>query len=285
MGNRKHIIQRGSKQGTWGICRASQASECPYSDKTTHIDSEHLQMVKKWLRYEKETNVSVNAITTKQLLEFDADEVVRANAGVYTPPVRPRGMGARQNHGLEYEKNLAERFGFKPWTFLDGSTSYTAPFDAMAPDDSGPVSIKTKHIGSAVELGSWHVQSRITDDFYMAVSFWGGEKNEIIGEKFLFVPADVWHKEFPEKWREPITKLIRDAKNDRSYDDIWKEKREELTAAYEEDRIERNGIIQLAPKRDHKTQKRMQCSIPYDKFVQFAETYETTKFDEWKTID
>lgn len=182
--------------------------------------------------------------------------------------------GARQNHGFKNEERIKEKYGLKKYTDVK-SNDYTSTYDAIAPNGK-PVSIKTEAFKSNVELGDYFRNANANEDFYMVVSFWQGEKDNIVEEHKLLIPADEWAEHFDRTFDDKIRTLISEASNDESYDEEWKRRRLALNEEYGADQF-----IRLRPKRDHKKQKRMQAAIDYKDFLEFAKHYETKDFEKW----
>lgn len=160
----------------------------------------------------------------------------------------------RQSHGLAYEDQIIERHG------LLKSKSYTATFDAFNPRTNRPVSIKTKKIRSKIELGSW-AKRRHDIDFEFCIGFWDREKNNIIREEHLIIDGSKWIKQFPDDVFPLIERLFRDVSSERSYDPIWRKKLKDFKEEYNDLASKNSLLVTLNPKRDHKGQLRMQCSI------------------------
>jgi len=186
----------------------------------------------------------------------------------------PTEEGARQKHGFKNEVRIKEKYGLQKYTDVK-SNDYTSTYDAVAPNGK-PVSIKTEGLGSNIELGDYFRNANANEDFYMVVSFWQGEKDNIVEEYKLLVPAEEWTKNFDRSFDNKIRTLISEASNDESYDEEWKRRRLALNEEYGADQF-----IRLRPKRDHKKQKRMQAAISYQDFVKFAEKHETKDFEKW----
>lgn len=169
-------------------------------------------------------------------------------------------MPARQQHGFDYEQDVANRYG----VILDNN-HYTAMWDGMM--NNIPVSIKTHKKGSGPELGSWHRQFTIDYDFYMIVGFWEGDKSNIVEEYCLFIPGKEYHSYFIDI-TEDVQNVFSSCSNDRKDDEKWQKMKNAVTKKW---KTETPNIISLNWKRDHKKQKRLQCSIRksvfYDEFV------------------
>jgi hypothetical protein len=171
----------------------------------------------------------------------------------------------RQAHGLHNEDRVKAKFGLLDYV---GKNYYITKYDAQTIDGT-PVSIKTEKIGTDIELADYFRNARIAEDFYMVVSFWDGKKTNIVEEYHVKFPHQQWQKFFNHSVDEKINNLLKEASNDRSYDEEWKKNIKELKDEYGD------NIIRLRPKRDHGKQLRMQCAISYNDFMKLYETYKT----------
>lgn len=57
-----------------------------------------------------------------------------------------------------------------------------------------PVSIKTKKINCAVEMGDLMRNATKTEDFLLTVGFWKGTEKLVVQRNFLYIPLDEWRK-------------------------------------------------------------------------------------------
>lgn len=172
--------------------------------------------------------------------------------------------GERQAHGFTNELRVV-----KKCNLIHMKSDYTAKWDAYTKESMTPVSIKFKQHGGSIEIADFFRQSQIKNDFYLHVSFWEGPNKNITSEHMLLIPGSVWSSFFTDIYDDEIKRLLQEASNDPSYDKIWKDKCKELQAKWDSF----GSIIKLAPKRDHKRQKRMQCVIPYKYFMILVEEY------------
>lgn len=195
-------------------------------------------------------------------------------------PKSPKtGTGERQRHGFINEQRIVDLYDLNHL-----KEQYTHKWDAFTKEDTPiPVSIKSKSKNGSVEMGDFFRNADVKEDFYLHVTYWspnitlGTPKSKLLtpdkvitSEHALLIPGPAWSAMFPQSLHENISTLIDEASNDKSYDETWKKKCAEL-----KDKWEQTGsIIKLAPKRDHKDQKRMQCVIPYKEFVNMCKAYE-----------
>lgn len=177
---------------------------------------------------------------------------------------KPANAGARQQHGFINELRVVNKHDLTHMV-----SNYTAKWDAYTKETGTPVSVKFKQKGGSVEMADFFRQSEVKEDFYLHVSFWEGSKKELVSEHILLMPGDVWSSFFTDIYHDDMRRMLHEASNDHSYDLIWKEKCQEIKEKW--DSV--GSIIKLAPKRDHKSQKRMQCVIPYEAFMELDRKY------------
>lgn len=171
-----------------------------------------------------------------------------------------------QLHGFDFENWIKKTF------FADFNILYSSKWDVPAefnvlevvPKDFRhlPVSIKTCKNRSPIGFGDALRQFGIDEDFLLIVGFWeqsGADKN-FVGVEAVKVPASHWKNLFA-----PLT-----AENLKSLDSIIKNKE----THYAEARKSAKEIKQsfpptkmiLNPKIDSKSQRRLQCSLPFSVF-------------------
>lgn len=179
-----------------------------------------------------------------------------------------------QHHGFTFERWVRE-------TFFDGYTgSYMQKWDIppekntqeIIPFDyrNLPVSVKTAKYGSPISLGDVRRQRSIDVPFLMIVGFWNQRTStekwvEEIGAALFEV--SVWEGLWGRLGMEEISTIdsrIKDMSlhysTARKDAQIWK--RECLSIAGCE--------LVINPKIDSKTQRRIQCSIPFNTFWRVA---------------
>lgn len=181
-----------------------------------------------------------------------------------------KGSGANQGHGFDNELRIVTQHDL-----LHMKDDYTAPWDAYTKgEDPVPVSIKTKSARGAVEMGDFFRNASKTEDFFLSVSFWQDKTDNIVSEHILYLPIDYWSKQFPKHLNIQIKDLLDNITNDYADDIRWKAGCLRIHEAW----TKTGSVIRLAPKRDHKSQKRMQCVIPYTNFLSMARRYEVADF-------
>jgi hypothetical protein len=126
--------------------------------------------------------------------------------------------------------------------------------------------IQIKYIkkGSSIDLGDYFVNSSKEKDFNLIIGFWEKEKNNIVDVFNLFIEKDKWNKILYYDKSDELKEWIRyKVSNEYSYDEIWKEEIKEWKKDYGERKI------LLRFKRDHKTQRRIQCAINKKDFYDY----------------
>lgn len=161
----------------------------------------------------------------------------------------------RQSHGFSFEKYLENKYN------IVLSTSYTAKWDGVY--NNHPISIKTAKKGNAIDLGDIFRQANISEDFYLIVNFYTATENDI---HFLYIPWQEWKKYFMElSIFEPIFRdALETVSNDRKDDKKWRQLMTDCKTLWKQNTP---NIVRPNGKRDHKSQKRWQCSICNSLFI------------------
>lgn len=160
--------------------------------------------------------------------------------------------GERQKHGFKYEEDIINKYK------LEEDEGYTSKWDAYY--KGIPVSIKTKKIGNAVEMGDIFRNADREYSFIMFVGFWDWNENKekvLVEEHILYINKNFWEKQFDEESMKVLEGAFDGITNSYSDDEKWKERMGNLKDMWKS----KPSIINMHLKRDHKTQKRIQCSI------------------------
>ncbi len=183
---------------------------------------------------------------------------------------------ARQAHGFVYEQHIIDHF------HLLKCKPYTAKFDAYTTELSTlvstppntPVQIKCIQYKSSIELGDYLRNKRITTDFILIIGFWQYQKSRIINQYIFYIDAKIYADNLRfehDKSMYQELKLITNLKID---DVRWKK-----FCSFYRSHWSKSNQISLRFKRDHKTQKRIQCAIPWKSFQNyFLQKFENIKF-------
>lgn len=157
-----------------------------------------------------------------------------------------------QSHGFKYEKDVIERYN------LYKVEDYTNPFDAYD-EDNNKYQIKTIKKGSSIDLGDYFRNSEKEENFYLIVSFWEDKKENIVEEYLFLIDCNSWKEllsfSLKEEMKDWITNKV---SNSKEYDEVWKREVKYFKNRFEN---EKDRKIKLRFKRDHKSQRRIQCAI------------------------
>lgn len=175
----------------------------------------------------------------------------------------------RQAHGLVYQDYIINKFQ------ITEATSYTSEWDGFL--NETPVSIKVQQQGSDIELADYFRNANKMEDFYLFVGFWEGAKTNIVNEHILFIPNADYKLLFDEEFSYKFKHLLDNITNSYADDAKWKKQRTELQKEWKE---KTSNLIRPRFKRDHKTQKRIQCAINFqDFFAHFVPLYSIQEED------
>lgn len=170
----------------------------------------------------------------------------------------------RQGHGFAFEEKVISHFKMTP------SDSYTSEWDAYF--NGHPVSIKVAKFGSDIEMADYFRNSNKTEDFYLVVGFWEGEKTNIISSHMLFIPHQDWINLFAKGFDVQLRELLNEITNSYEDDDEWQRRISNLKKQWKR---ETPNLIRPRFKRDHGSQKRIQCAINNKDFYNhFVKRYE-----------
>ena len=176
-------------------------------------------------------------------------------------------MSEVQKHGFDFEKWVRDTF------FNAYEGKYTQEFD-IPPDKTGnlpapfsglPVSIKSKKFPNAIELADVIRQRSISTDFVLIVGFWkqhSSTEKWIVEIEPVLVTTTIWTQLWGELTLDVIKHLDDIVKN-RSL--TYQEARKQAQEFKKTPPFHTSQIV-INPKIDSKTQRRVQCSLPYDKF-------------------
>lgn len=164
----------------------------------------------------------------------------------------------RQNHGFNYESNVIKKYNIIP------AIGYTNEWDGYL--NNIPVSIKLEKIGTDIELADYFRNSKKNEDFYLIVGFWENDKNNIVEEHMLYINGFEWHQLFNEEFTDKFKKLLNNITNDTLDDIKW---RSAITSLRKEWKMKTSNLIRPRFKRDHKSQKRIQCAINNKDFYSY----------------
>ena len=178
-----------------------------------------------------------------------------------------------QAHGFSFEKWVRDHF------FSGYLGTYMQKWD-VPPDRNNhasvpaqfhnlPVSIKTAKLGSPIGLGDVLRQRQIDHDFLMVVGFW---EQRTATEKWIVdigcaaFDSAAWQKLWGQLTLDDISSIDKAVKNMNEHYSIVRAKAQE----WKTKPAVRTSTLVINPKIDSKTQRRIQCSLPYSAFWNFA---------------
>lgn len=92
---------------------------------------------------------------------------------------------------------------------------------------------------------------QVNEDFYLLVGFWKDQKDNIVEEHLLKIKGDEYHQMFSENYTDRLHNLLDNIISDKSDDAKWKE---QITLIRKDWKNDTSNLIRLRFKRDHKSQ-------------------------------
>lgn len=175
-----------------------------------------------------------------------------------------------QRHGFDFENWVKEKF------FADFNATYTQKWDIPSEANSLPkvpkefrglpVSIKTCKFGSPIGFGDALRQFRNEEDFLLIVGFWkqSGIYKNFVAVEGVKITSDSWRNLFLPVEIADLILLDSTIKNVGFHYSEARQKAKEIKSS---DKFRQAKIV-LNPKIDSKTQRRLQCSLPFSIFWQ-----------------
>ncbi len=173
-----------------------------------------------------------------------------------------------QIHGFAFEQWVKQTF------FKQVQSHYTQKWDVAKEYNSGdkipkelhglPVSIKTAKFRSPIGLGDAIRQFMIEEDFLLIVGFWiqKGNKKAIIAAEGVRVSVLQWRELWSPITLEELRRLDSIIKN---HQENYQEVRRQAKEVKNTEPYSLSKIV-LNPKIDSKSQRRLQCSLPFKTF-------------------
>lgn len=176
----------------------------------------------------------------------------------------------RQAHGFIFEDNIINKYK------IQKNSDYTGKWDGYLASRI-PVSIKHIKRGNAIDLADLFRQAAIIEEFILIIGFYDNTNSDDI--YILHFPAGQWHNYFLDiqNFEDKFKNALSSVSNDSSDDAKWTRLRKECVDFWKQNT---NGYITVNGKRDHKTQKRWQCSINKTNFFkEFLPKFQITEED------
>lgn len=156
----------------------------------------------------------------------------------------------RQSHGFRYEHAVLQRYG------ISKSKKYTSEYDNV--DEAFPLQIKCIQYGGDIELGSYKRNKNKNKDFYLFIGFWKDNKDNIIEEVVYRIDHNHWVSNLQYDKDSQMFMEMELISNLHDDDDRW----EQFCCKHKQGWETFGNKLSIRFKRDHKTQKRIQCAIP-----------------------
>ncbi len=179
-------------------------------------------------------------------------------------------MAEVQRHGFDFENWVKETF------FADFKAVYTQKWDipgeanylAKIPKEFRhiSVSIKTCKFGSPIGFGDALRQFKNEEDFLLIVGFWqqSGIHKNFVAVEGVKITSNKWQNLFSPLNIDDLILLDSTIKNIELH---YSEARKRVKEIKNSDKFKQAKIV-LNPKIDSKTQRRLQCSLPFNIFWQ-----------------
>jgi len=165
-------------------------------------------------------------------------------------------MPERQAHGFDYEKLIVKKYNLFP--------SQDTQFDAETANGT-PVQIKCIKQNSSIDLGDYYRNKTKKKDFILIIGFWKGQKNNIVKEHIIHVNHKTWNSLFRYSKAEEMKDELKAISNNYSDDGKWKLFMQKHKYYWNKQKRR----VQLRFKRDHDSQKRIQCAINKTDFYNY----------------
>lgn len=202
------------------------------------------------------------------------------------------GGTARQQHGLDFEAWLKETFfascnksgNTDKWDFTgvvykSEYALYTSKFGGL------PISVKTCKYGTPIGFGDALRQMENEEDFLLIVGFWksAGKLKKFVSVEAVMVSSHLWKRLFVEDLMDQTDEEGDVYESDEEEYSLFTSKIRNLDSViknrnvgYKETRTEAKKLkaelpessIVFNPKIDSKSQRRLQCSLPFKVFWQ-----------------
>lgn len=174
----------------------------------------------------------------------------------------------RQAHGFIFEESIINKYHIKK------NTEYTGKWDGYLPSKI-PVSIKHIKKGNAIDLADLFRQASIIEEFILIIGFYDDINPDDI--YILHFSENEWHNYFLDlaDFENLFKNALNSVSNSFSDDAKWTQLRKECVDFWKQNT---SGYITVNGKRDHKSQKRWQCSINKTNFFkEFLPKFQITE--------
>lgn len=174
--------------------------------------------------------------------------------------------GRQSCHGKAFELVIEKYLNICFPNSFSLDKNYTSKFDGQLFDIK--VSIKNHHnLYSGLALSdisrNIHYANESNDEFFIIIrgSYNDTKDKSILSNiTVLFIPLNYWRlcfKDFSNEYLQKWKDLFEEVGNSKEMDSYWKKQSKIL----KKENLLFDTIIQINPKRDHKSQRRLQCGI------------------------
>jgi hypothetical protein len=170
----------------------------------------------------------------------------------------------RQNHGFLYEASIILKYK------LIKCQNHTSKYDAHTLSNI-PVQIKCRKNKSPIYLGDYSRNFNTYQDFILIIGTWEFDK-KVIKEEIFYINHDTYKNMCKFGYIDDIKTKMSRISNNKEDDEKWRILIRECKRLYPEE-----NLIKINMKRDHKNQKRIQCSIPNKNFNIFKKEFKAIK--------
>ena len=174
----------------------------------------------------------------------------------------------RQGHGFTYENNIIRKYN------LLKSDNYISKFDAYC-NNGIPVQIKYIKNKCEICMGDLYRNMNINQNFILHIGFYNNTENQLrtIKSYTLFIDYIKYQTLFKKENYDIIKTEFMLISNNKSDDDKFTEFRKKYKSNADD-------IVHIRFKRDHKSQHRIQASIPYNKLNLILDIFKPISFDD-----
>lgn len=157
----------------------------------------------------------------------------------------------RQIHGFLYEEKVIKKYN------LIKSDSYTSKYDAFTVSGI-PVQIKCIKENASIDLGDYCRNITSEYSYYLIIGRWRQSKKIIISENIHYIDISIFKSKIKQN-TALITAMkdeMKNISNSREDDLKWRAFVKKYKKLHD-----KRALLQPRFKRDHKSQKRIQCAI------------------------
>jgi len=169
-------------------------------------------------------------------------------------------MSERQKHGFIFETYIINRYN------LIKENRYTSHFDVYTQKNI-PIQIKCIKRKNEICFGDFYRNMSNQHDFILIVGFYDQDSHNINNIDILYIDNIRWKQLFDFKEYHTLLEEFKLITNLKIVDSRFRSLRNKYS------RIFKSQFISLRIKRDHKTQKRIQCAISYKNFLKMKKYF------------